>query len=73
MSAAFDVEKGPLTDMAQVVSERQAEAALFVGAIGKYKNPSSHRNVDFDKPEVAAEIISFASHLLRIIDSRRKK
>ncbi len=71
MNAAFHSETGPLRDEKLLPAERQAEAALFVGAIGRYKNPPSHRDIDIDTPEIAAEIIYLASHLLRIVDSRR--
>jgi uncharacterized protein (TIGR02391 family) len=67
---AFDVENGPLTDKAAEQGERQARSDLFAGAIGSYKNPHSHRNVDLDDPDEAAEIIMLANHLLRIIDAR---
>ena len=68
MRMAFDDEKGRLTDMSQPEAERKAKCHLFAGAIGAYKNPSSHRDVEF-APEEAAEIIIIASHLLRIIDA----
>jgi Protein of unknown function (Hypoth_ymh). len=48
-------------------AEQEAMAYLFVGAIGLYKNPQSHRYVP-TSPEEAAEVILFASHLLRILD-----
>ena len=68
MGMAFDDKKGRLTDMSQHEAERKAKCNLFAGAIGLYKNPSSHRDMEF-APEEAAEIIIIASHLLRIVDS----
>ena len=68
MRQAFDREEGTLTDMTQPPAERESTAHLFAGAIGLYKNPHSHRNIPMTAEE-AAELIIFASHLLRIIDS----
>lgn len=72
MRKAFDPENGPLTDMQAEKGEREACSALFAGAIGMYKNPQSHRDVNLDNPGEAAEIIMMANHLLRVIDARRK-
>ena len=67
MRKAFDKNNGKLTDMSQHDSEREAKAHLFAGAIGLYKNPSSHRDVEITA-ENAVEIIIIASHLLRLVD-----
>ena len=61
---------GPLTDMELPAAEQEAMANLFAGAIGLYKNPQSHRHVP-TLPEDAAEVIVFASQLLRIVDRLR--
>jgi uncharacterized protein (TIGR02391 family) len=58
---------GPLTDTQLPIAEQEAMANLFAGAIGFYKNPQSHRHVP-THPEDAAEVIVFASQLLRIVD-----
>ena len=68
MGKAFSVKDGKLTDKNQQEAEKEARYFLFAGAIGSYKNPSSHRDVEITAEE-AAEVIIFASHLLRIVDS----
>ena len=70
MRRAFHVNNGNLTDPKQETAVKQAMSDLFAGAIGLYKNPSSHHEVEF-APEEAAEIIIIASQLLRIVDSCR--
>lgn len=71
MRKAFDRSTGPLSDQQQPEAEREALAHLFAGAIGSYKNPHSHRTVTINDPTEAQEMVILASHLLRIIDSRR--
>ena len=68
MEKAFHPETGKLRDTNQTEDEKQAALALFTGAMGLYKNPPSHRNINFT-PEKAAEAIIFANHLLKIVNS----
>ena len=72
MRRAFHVDNGPLTDQNEPKPEREATAHLFAGAIGRYKNPHSHRIVLVTAEETVA-IIMFASHLLEIVNSRSPK
>ena len=68
MEKAFNPESGKLTVATQTDEEKQATLALFAGAMGLYKNPTCHRNLNINA-EKASEAIIFASHLLRIVDS----
>lgn len=70
MQEAFRPEGGVLTDVGAEAGERLARMQLFCGAIGSYKNPNSHRDVDMTDPMEALEIILLANHLMKIIDAR---
>jgi uncharacterized protein (TIGR02391 family) len=71
MRKAFDANTGPLRDPTVVdIGEREATAHLFVGAVGSFKNPQSHRHVAITDPAECVELLLMASHLLRIVDSR---
>lgn len=71
MRKAFNPAHGPLTRATDPTAEREALMHLFAGAIGSYKNPHSHRDVVINDANEAQEMIMLASHLLRIVDSRR--
>jgi uncharacterized protein (TIGR02391 family) len=70
MRKAFSTKNGRLTNKTRPEAEREDIAHLFAGAIGSYKNPSSHRNVGLQGEETV-EILMLASHLLRIVDSSK--
>lgn len=68
MREAYKPSGGALTDDAAETSEREGILALFAGGIGAFRNPVSHRRVDYDDPTEAVEVILFADLLLRITD-----
>ncbi len=71
MRKAFAADSGPLTMQSHPKAEREALAHLFAGAIGSYKNPLSHRTVTITDASEAQEMLMLASHLLRIVETRR--
>ncbi len=68
MRKAFNSQNGLLTDKISDGGEQVARMELFAGAIGMFKNPSSHRDVNFSDPKEAADIIHLANQLLRIVE-----
>ncbi|MDF2916587.1 MAG: hypothetical protein K0S70_804 [Microbacterium sp.] len=72
MRDAFKVG-GPLAASDDPVAEQEAVRDLFVGTIGAFKNPSSHRVVHFDSPIEAANVVHLADTLLRIIDRAKQR
>jgi len=67
MADAFRVG-GPLRDPQMDRGEADALMALFRGAIGTFKNPTSHRPIQYDDPTLAAEVVLLADLLLRLLD-----
>jgi uncharacterized protein (TIGR02391 family) len=70
MREAFNPANGPLADRNSLKSEQEAMANLFAGAIGLYKNSSSHRTGAVQDPVIAVEVIILANHLLRLVEER---
>ena len=68
MRDAFKPGVGPLADPSLEQGEQQAISDLFAGAIGKFKNPSSHRDIEYTDPNEVANIIHIANQLLRICE-----
>jgi uncharacterized protein (TIGR02391 family) len=65
---AFDPIAGPLTNLKIPKSEREAISHLFSGAIGSYKNPLSHRDVELDFA-TTLQLLLLASHLMYHLDN----
>jgi uncharacterized protein (TIGR02391 family) len=70
MRKAFATHSGPLTDITLVPSEQEATSNLFAGAIGLFKNPTSHRADAVSKPEDAVALVMLADYLLRLVEQR---
>lgn len=66
MTKAFR-QGGPLFRNELEGGESQALMNLFAGSIGLFKNPASHRRVDFKDATEAAEIVLLADLLLRLL------
>jgi len=68
MRQAFKSDGGPLADTELDAGEQVGMMELFAGAIGTFKNPPSHRQVDYDDPTEASEVVLLADLLMRILD-----
>ncbi|WP_254127148.1 TIGR02391 family protein [Aquihabitans sp. G128] len=68
MRSAFKKDGGVLADPDADGGEQQATMDLFAGAIGTFKNPASHRTVDYGDPTEAAEVVLLADLLMRLLD-----
>lgn len=67
MNRAFG-PNGPLTDVAAVKGEQEGVRMLFAGSYATLRNPSGHREVDYDDVAEAAEAVVTASLLMRVLD-----
>jgi uncharacterized protein (TIGR02391 family) len=67
---AFNPDHGPLRDPGLPTAEREALCHYVAGAIGYYKNPCSHRDVEMDFLEAFHRIV-VASDILRIVEKSR--
>jgi uncharacterized protein (TIGR02391 family) len=72
MNSAFG-PKGPLVDAASSKGEQEGMRALFTGAYAVLRNPSGHREVNYDDVAEAAEAVQTASLLMRILDRVEKR
>ena len=59
---------GKLADPELDPGERVGIMNLFAGAIGTFKNPPSHRQVDYADPTEASEVVLLADLLMRLLD-----
>jgi uncharacterized protein (TIGR02391 family) len=66
-------EGGPLADSQLDPGERTGIMELFAGAIGTFKNPPSHRQVDYADPTEASEVVLLADLLMRLLDRAEKR
>jgi uncharacterized protein (TIGR02391 family) len=67
MNRAFG-PKGKLTDPSVAKGEQEGTRALFAGAYAILRNPSGHREVNYDDVSEAADAVQTASLLMRILD-----
>jgi uncharacterized protein (TIGR02391 family) len=67
MREAFG-KNGALADPELDPGEQVGVMELFAGAIGTFKNPPSHRQVDYANPTEASEVVLLADLLMRLLD-----
>lgn len=72
MRKAFDPVSGPLRDGFAVAAEQQAMSDVYAGAMGLFKNPTSHRLNAFDSSEQTASWVLFANYLIDLVHERAR-
>lgn len=73
MLEAFEHAKGPLTDPSESDVMRKALPRLFAGAVGRFRNTSTHTHRTFPDLHEAIEEMMVASRLLRFLDEPGRK
>jgi uncharacterized protein (TIGR02391 family) len=64
---------GKLANPVLDAGERVGLMEIFAGAIGTFKNPPSHRQVDYANPTEASEVVLLADLLMRLLDRSQLK
>lgn len=64
---------GPFRFGTETKAEGDGLLMLFSGAISVFKNPTSHRTVEYEDPIEAADIIHLGDLLLRMIDREQRR
>jgi hypothetical protein len=64
--------KGPLADPKLTDAERDATVQLYAGAMGRFRNPSTHGDIGLDDPAECVELVVFANLLLRIAERSKR-
>lgn len=72
MNRAFG-PTGPLTDPGAVKGEQEGTRMMFAGTYAVLRNPSGHREVDYDDVIEAAEAVLVASLLMRVLDRVQRR
>lgn len=65
--------KNPILKYSDHKGEQEALMHLFSGFIGVFKNPQSHRFLEIKDPLTAFEVINFANHLCKILESTHQQ
>ncbi len=65
--------KGKLTDPKLDPGEKVGIMELFAGVTGTFKNPPSHRQIDYADPTEASEVVLLADLLMRILDRVKER
>ncbi len=72
MRKAFKVDN-PILKYSDTPAEQESVMNLFSGFIGVFKNPHSHRFLEIKDPLTAFEILSFANHLLGLVENLKER